>query len=426
MTSTSTITYTLVTGCTSTTVVTVNPLPVPIVGATTICVASSTILSDATAGGTWSSSNSSVATILPGPGLPGGTLYGESGGTSRIIYTLIATGCTNTTNITVNPLPTIISGTTTICGGQTAILSDGTSGGTWSSNTTAITITPGPGAGGGIVTGALVAAQSTATVTYTVGSGCFITTVVTVNPLPAPITGSITMCAGTTAALSDLSPGGTWSTGNSVIATVDPFGHVTATPFSYPAPVYDLPIFYGLPSGCIATTTVIVNPLPAAIGGPTTVCEGSTINLSDAATGGIWSSTNSSVATVVAAAGTGVVTGGSTGGLPSVQVIIDYASGSGCIMTKTITVNIQPTAIINGALSICDHSSSPLSDAIANGVWTSGNTNIATVDPALGVVTGSIPGAGVGGGNDKYYLQCWCLPGYYVSSGKSPAGCNNW
>lgn len=74
--------------------------------------------------------------------------------------------------------------------------------------------------------------------------------------------------------------------------------------------------------------------IPAAIGGTATVCSGATTALSDATTGGIWSSDNSGVATVN---GSGVVTGVSAG-----SVVISYSTGAGCVAVKTVTVNAIP------------------------------------------------------------------------------------
>src|SRR6202012_1980921 len=100
---TSAITYTLGTGCTATTVVTVNALPAAISGTATVCVGSNTTLSDATAGGSWSSSNTSAATV----GTSTGIVSGVAAGTSTITYTL-GTGCTSTAVVTVNALPVAI------------------------------------------------------------------------------------------------------------------------------------------------------------------------------------------------------------------------------------------------------------------------------------------------------------------------------
>ncbi|MBE2289990.1 MAG: Ig-like domain-containing protein, partial [Chitinophagaceae bacterium] len=77
---------------------------------------------------------------------------------------------------------------------------------------------------------------------------------------------------------------------------------------------------------------------PAAIGGPSSVCVGSTITLTNDTTGGTWSSASTSIASVNTS---GVVTGNAAG-----TTTISYSKGTGCTVTKTITVNPLPTNVI--------------------------------------------------------------------------------
>ena len=165
-----TITYTVTTDCgtsSSTYQVTVNPLPNAgtISGGLFVCTGSTTTLTSSVTGGTWSSSNTSVATVNATTGV----VTGVAAGSSIITYTVTsATGCgtaSNTATVTVGDLPNAgtVTGAATLCAGSTAIFtSDGTGGGSWSSNNTAA----GNGRSvSGVVTG--VAAGS-ATITYTV------------------------------------------------------------------------------------------------------------------------------------------------------------------------------------------------------------------------------------------------------------------
>lgn len=101
------------------------------------------------------------------------------------------------TGITVSYLlpPVAITGNTNVCEGLTTALSDLTSGGTWSSSNGNVTI----GASSGIVTGVTV---GTSTITYTGTNSCYVTTDVTVNPIPTVTLGSIPdVCAGGTATI---------------------------------------------------------------------------------------------------------------------------------------------------------------------------------------------------------------------------------
>ena len=93
-----------------------------------------------------------------------------------------------------------------------------------------------------------------------------------------------------------------------------------------------------------ATSNVTVVSVAISITGPNSVCQGNTINLTTTGTGGAWSSSNPSVATVST---TGVVTGIITG-----TTTITYISG-GCSDTKVITVNPTYSSIIYD--TICDN-----------------------------------------------------------------------
>lgn len=96
------------TGCSKSSLVTkltVNNLPVVanITGTKSVCVGKTTKLSNATIGGSWSSSNSSIATISSG----GGLVSGKANGSVTINYTTApnTNGCKNKTTavVTVNP-----------------------------------------------------------------------------------------------------------------------------------------------------------------------------------------------------------------------------------------------------------------------------------------------------------------------------------
>jgi uncharacterized protein YjdB len=82
------ISYTSAAGCAAQRVITVNPTPDVITGATTVLVGQTTTLTNTTVGGTWSSSVTSKATI----GSVSGTVTGMSTGTTNITY-MMSTGC---------------------------------------------------------------------------------------------------------------------------------------------------------------------------------------------------------------------------------------------------------------------------------------------------------------------------------------------
>src|SRR5690554_2915606 len=106
---TATITYTVTGtgGCsdaTATRTVTVDPLPTVTIPSSGILCEGATLNVTPATGGTWASSDVSVATITNG-----GVVTGVSEGTADMVYTETATGCSSTATmgtITVDPLPT--------------------------------------------------------------------------------------------------------------------------------------------------------------------------------------------------------------------------------------------------------------------------------------------------------------------------------
>ena len=89
---------------------TVNPLPVisPITGPGNVCLNSTITLSDGTIGGVWTSSNTSIATVVPSTGV----VTGLASGTAVITYTFTNTnGCSTAVTTTI-----IVNATTGCCG----------------------------------------------------------------------------------------------------------------------------------------------------------------------------------------------------------------------------------------------------------------------------------------------------------------------
>jgi len=369
---TATISYSVGT-CFKTTVVTVNPQPTPFTGSLAVCLGLTTTLNSTPAGGTWSTSNPIVATV----GAATGIVTGNSVGTANISYTLPVTGCVRVATVTVNALPGTISGTQTVCVGSTTTLVSTPAGGTWSEASPNISINLTTG----VVTGL---AAGTATVTYSLGTGCITTAVVTVNPLPNainPIPPTI-LCVGNTATFTNTTPGGTWSSSNTAVATVSAGGLVTAVAPGTANITYTISA-----TGCFVVKGVTVNTTPAAITpASVAVCTGSSVTLSNSVSGGTWSSSNTARATVVST--TGVVTGviGATAG----TVNITYAIGT-CTAIREVTVNVTPGAITGGATSLCIGDNTTWTNATPGGTWSSSNVAVASVT-AGGVVTGNATG----------------------------------
>ena len=302
------------TGCYASAVFTVNPSPVAIDGTPDICVGLTASFNDPSPGGTWSSSNTAIATA----GSTTGTIGGVAPGTATIIYTLPTT-CFITYPVTITPQPTPIIGPSSVCHSYQITLTDGTLPGTWS-------VTPSSGTAsitaGGVLTGL---SSGVVIVSYTTLACNPVTLPVLVNPLPDPISGIGNLCQGSGTSLSDATPGGTWTSSNTT-ATVSSTGMVTGVDTG--SNTY---ISYTLPTGCYVDVPVVVFPIPTPILGVDSVCPGSYVILSDTTSGGVWSSSNGSIATSIALTGKveGVVAG---------NVHISYTLLSGCYVTMPFEV----------------------------------------------------------------------------------------
>ncbi len=268
-------------------------------------------------------------------------------------------------NITINPNPAPITGTTNLCTGSTTTLSDITPGGSWTSSNIGIATI---GSSSGVVTGITIGIAS---MTYTLAStGCFASTFVNV----VGITGPTHVCAGDSITLTATSVGGTWSSGDISIATVRPtVGKVTGVAMGI------VPISYTLGSGCVAKWTITVNPL-APIVGRDSVCQGSVRWLTNIVGGGVWSSTSTAVATVLPDSGrvTGLLAGITT---------ISYILPTGCKTATPFTVIAYPNAI-TGTMKACPGTSTVLFNTVPGGTWTSTDPAVATADPSAGIITG--------------------------------------
>ena len=280
-----------------------------------------------------------------------------------------------------------ITGTLGLCQGATTSLSSATAGGVWTSGNTAVAVV---GAGSGVVSGI---APGTSVISYTL-SGTTVT--VTINPLPVAgtIAGASSVCTGSTLTLSATSVGtGVWSSAGSAgfVTVGSSTGIVTGVA------VGTARISYSVTNSCgtaLATKTISIGTGPSAgtITGPSSVCIGHSITLTDAvpiASGtGAWGHSN----TTTSISG-GIVTGAAAG-----TDTIKYTITSACGTTtayKTITViPLADAGTISGPQSLCVGNTITLIDtvpiAIGSGTWSSGSPGIATVSGAVvsGIASG--------------------------------------
>jgi hypothetical protein len=363
------------TGCASAisapTTVTVNALPIAAIaanGSTVFCQGGSVGLT-ATGGSTYLWSNNAT----------GATLSATTNG----VYTVTATnanGCqatSNAINVTVNPAPVAAitaNGPTSFCQGNNVVLTASGNGAiVWTNAQTAQSIT--------------VSTAGSYAYTITGANGCSSTatpTVVAVGTLPIvpAITGANNVCSGASTVFSNTMTGGTWTSSNAAIATVNALGSVSG------ASVGSSTISYQVSqSGCAATVTKVINVQSAPVAsisalGATSFCQGANVTLvSSPGTTYTWSNgaTTQNVTLNTAGPITVLVTG-----------------TNGCSATsapQTITVNALPILDpIAGASIVCVGSTGTISNTTAGGTWTSANANVAVVNAATGMVSGNTAG----------------------------------
>ena len=455
-------------GCTATASVnvTVNPLPaVAISGNTTLCVGESSLLTASggssyvwntgastpsitvSNGGTYSvtasnsygcSSSASVQVIsLENVSISGNlnicqgqstTLYANGTGsylwntgatTSSVtvtqagLYTVTVSlgNCSSSASVLVsiaaNPVPTI-SGNTTICQGETSLLTaNGGNSYVWSNGSASNSIG--------------VSQSGTYSVTATSIEGCTgsTSTYVTVNPLPnVSISGNNSFCQGGSVSL--MASGASsysWSNGsnNATITVSNPGTYTvigtnaagcsaTASKTVTVNPSYNIPLSQSIcqgetynfngqylttagsytqslstVNGCdsIITLTLTVKALPSpTISGNTVICEGQTTTLT--ATGGIsyaWSNGGTNGSVTVSQSGIYTVTA-------------TNAEGCSATANVTVTVNPLPTVVVGGNSTICEGDSTTLTASGADSYsWSTGDNTASVSINAFGVYT---------------------------------------
>jgi len=353
-------------------------------GVQSICISSTTtFLSDGQSGGTWSSANSSIASVNNF-----GVVTGVSPGTTTISYT-VSDACsrtkTATRTVTVsNALNAgVITGLETICTNTSVQFStSGDTGGTWTSSNTSVASVDATG----LVTPLQVGAT---TISYELPAqgGCpSSTATLPISIITPPDVGTISgvgeVCANESIVLSSNSSySGIWSSSNTSLANVDNMGTVTPTSTTSTGQVTISYTINATP-GCVsvsATKTVDVLPLPNAgtISGDVILClnDDGTVS-SNGLSGGLWSSDSPTIVNVDTEGNI------DASGVGTAMVTYSVTDNNSCTnsATQQIVVNALPDATISGATDVCFGGQTQLSVSDFGGVWTSANNLIAEVD----------------------------------------------
>ncbi|MFZ1703296.1 MAG: Ig-like domain-containing protein [Saprospiraceae bacterium] len=365
------------TGCTSspTSSITVFARPVAVLsGPNGICIGATTTLTP-TSGGTWTSSNPSIATITNG-----GVVTALTAGLVNFSFTNTTSGCSSlpSGNVTVFPRPTVSTSSSGICIGASTTIQPAV-GGTWVSLQPSIASVNNSGVVLGLMQG------STQFVFTDSNTGCVSNPTASVSVSPKPITsitGQPEICQASTSQLSPTS-GGNWVSTNPSVATVNSTGLVTGLSSG------TVQFIFTSTQGCAADPTdlIIINSKPfISLPGSSSICVGTTTQLNPS-TVGTWVSSKPSVASVTS--------GGLVTGLTSGTARFVYTNTTtGCVSDSSSLVTINPAPSVGrlGADQICIGQTSQLFPT-AGGTWLSLTPSIATISNG-GLVTGI--GAGTG------------------------------
>ncbi len=348
-----------------TTITIVAPISISSIQASSgsVCTGSTLILSSATTGGVWTSSNPSKATVNAATGI----VTGLNAGSTIITYTVTVSGCSNATSYALSVVdgsnittPTIsVQGSTILCGTATVQLCTGTFGWSnyqWYKNGVAVTT------GTGTCITVDTSKLGSYTLAATTGSGCWspLSNAVTISSstvLPSTptisATGSTTVCNnGTVVLSSNATTNNQWKKDDVTISGATSQSYTAST-----SGVYTVSVSNCAGSSVSVGITVTIVPtitLGSIQSATSSVCKNATVTLTNSTTGGLWASNNNSKATVNAT--TGAVTGVDTG-----SVIISYTvivSGCSKSVSTTLTVvdgsnMIAPVIAAQGQTSLC-------------------------------------------------------------------------
>jgi Secretion system C-terminal sorting domain len=291
-----------------------------------------------------------------------------------------------------------ISGTLVVCVGNNTTLSDTTVGGLWSSADTSIATISGAGVVHGVAAG-------TDTLFYIKGTDSAFA-VVTVNPLPfaGTITGTASICIGSSDTFTSSVSGGSWWLAN---------GNATDTPMAHIAKGITAgrdTMYYAVSNTCGTDTTWAAfteNPLASAgsIYGSGTVCVGAVDTLGDSTSIGMstWTMTNGNATIDSMHHVWGV-----NAGLDTVKLVVSNSCGMDSTWLA-LTVNPLPLAgTVFGIGHVCVGATDTLTDTtfFGTGSWTATNTN-ATLAP-LGTSQVIVSGMHTGTDSVKFTASNSC------------------
>ncbi len=363
-------------------------------GTTDICPSSSATLLASVPGGIWSASNANASIDAST-----GAVVGVVVGFDTVIYTVYASCYISTsTVVTIHALPAagVISGPAALCAGASTSLTESVPGGVWSTMYPAYATV----SSGGVLTGLSYGTDDVEYTTSNAWCSAVAYKYITINSAVTDITGTPSLCIGTSYPFYDGFSGGIWTSSNTN-ASVDVSGNVTGVSSGA------VTISYTNTGTCGTATavyplTIYVSPDAGSISGPSSVCTGATIPFAATVAGGSWSD-------LTGYASVDPVTGIVTGTFAGTDSIVYTVTSGGCSseVEAFVTIATAPDpGIISGLSTLCAGSSFTLTETVAGGTWSVSGTGASV--SGTGVVTGT----GVGSPSVLYGVTNSCGTAY--------------
>jgi hypothetical protein len=299
--------------------------------------------------------------------------------TSYIVTVTSNEGCTASTvaNIIVYQKPTLqLTGPNTICIGATSKFTSSYTGYWYSTNPSVAIIST-----NGTVLGIAAGTAKFYFIDQYNGQ-CRSDDSQTITVLGKPIIGALTskMCIDATLQATP-SGGGTWISLDTTIAKINSSGLITAKGIGSTRFIYT-----SSSTGCVSDPSQIVQveSKPIAVLAKNSLCIGNTTTITPG-TGGAWTSSNPSVATISNA---GLIYAKSAG--TALFTYLQYSNLCSSDPSAILTVQTPQTVTINGSNAICVNDTTRII-ATGAGTWYSSNSSIASISNT-GLVLGKAAG----------------------------------
>ena len=228
--------------------------------------------------------------------------------------------------------------------------------------------------------------------TYSSVNSCdsIVTYIVTVStpPVSGELSGTQAVCSNGTTTFSSTVSGGSWTSGSTGVATINSStGVITPVSAGTSTITYTVTGTGGC-SNATATRTVTVTAAPnsGTLSGTQAICSNGSSTFSSTSAGGVWSSSDTTVARINSSNGS--ITPVSAGTSTMTYTVTGTGSCSNATATRTVIVTAAPNSgTLSGTQAICSNGSTTFSTTGSGGTWTSGSTGVATINSSTGVIT---------------------------------------